>query len=78
MAIAARKCCQDIAILTGGTVISDDIGIDLKDAALDMLGQARQVKVNKETTTIVDGAGDSEAIQARVATIRNAIEDTDL
>lgn len=71
-----KEMLQDIAILTGGTVISDDIGIDLKDAALDMLGQARQVKVNKETTTIVDGAGDSEAIQARVATIRNAIENT--
>ena len=67
---------QDIAILTGGTVISEDIGIELKDATLEMLGQARQVKVNKETTTIVDGAGDSEAIKARVATIRNAIEKT--
>lgn len=71
-----KDMLQDIAILTGGTVISDDIGIDLKDATINMLGQARQVKVNKETTTIVDGAGDSEAIQARVATIRNAIENT--
>ena len=71
-----KEMLQDIAILTGGTVISDDIGIDLKDATLEMLGQARQVKVNKETTTIVDGAGDSEAIRARVATIRNAIENT--
>ncbi|MBS5144065.1 MAG: chaperonin GroEL [Butyricicoccus pullicaecorum] len=71
-----KEMLQDIAILTGGTVISDDIGIDLKDATLEMLGQARQVKVNKETTTIVDGAGDSEAIHARVATIRNAIENT--
>ena len=58
-----KDMLQDIAILTGGTVISEDIGIDLKDATLEMLGQARQVKVNKETTTIVDGAGDSEAIQ---------------
>lgn len=71
-----KEMLQDIAILTGGTVISDDIGIDLKNATLEMLGQARQVKVNKETTTIVDGAGDSEAIRARVATIRNAIENT--
>lgn len=71
-----KEMLQDIAILTGGTVISDDIGIDLKDATLDMLGQARQIKVNKETTTIVDGAGNSEDIQARVATIRNAIENT--
>lgn len=71
-----KDMLQDIAILTGGTVISEDIGIELKDATIDMLGQARQVKVNKETTTIVDGAGDSEAIKARVATIRNAIEKT--
>ena len=71
-----KEMLQDIAILTGGTVISEDIGIDLKDATMEMLGQARQVKVNKETTTIVDGAGDSEAIKARVNTIRNAIENT--
>lgn len=71
-----KDMLQDIAILTGGTVISEDIGIELKDATLEMLGQARQVKVNKETTTIVDGAGDSEEIKARVATIRNAIEKT--
>lgn len=71
-----KDMLQDIAILTGGTVISEDIGIELKDATLEMLGQARQVKVNKETTTIVDGAGDSEVIKARVATIRNAIEKT--
>nr|WP_300127276.1 chaperonin GroEL [uncultured Butyricicoccus sp.] len=71
-----KDMLQDIAILTGGTVISEDIGIELKDATLEMLGQARQVKVNKENTTIVDGAGDSEAIKARVATIRNAIEKT--
>ncbi len=71
-----KEMLQDIAILTGGTVISEDIGIELKDATMEMLGQARQVKVNKETTTIVDGAGDSEAIKARVNTIRNAIENT--
>ncbi|MGM9613351.1 MAG: chaperonin GroEL [Butyricicoccus sp.] len=71
-----KEMLQDIAVLTGGTVISEEVGLDLKDATLAMLGQARQVKVNKETTTIVDGAGDSEAIKARVATIRAAIEKT--
>ena len=71
-----KEMLQDIAILTGGTVISEDVGIELKDATLQMLGQARQIKVNKETTTIVDGAGDPEAIKARVASIRNAIEKT--
>lgn len=71
-----KEMLQDIAILTGGTVISEDVGIELKDATLEMLGQARQVKVNKETTTIVDGAGETQAIQARVSTIRNAIENT--
>ena len=65
---------QDIAVLTGGTVISEEVGLELKDATLAMLGQARQVKV--ETTTIVDGAGDSEAIKSRVNTIRAAIEKT--
>ncbi|MCI6720851.1 MAG: chaperonin GroEL [Clostridiales bacterium] len=71
-----KEMLQDIATLTGGTVISEEVGLDLKDATLDMLGRARQVKVNKETTTIVDGAGDSEKIAARVATIRAAIEKT--
>ena len=71
-----KEMLQDIAILTGGTVISEDVGIEIKDATLQMLGQARQIKVNKETTTIVDGAGDPEAIKARVASIRNAIEKT--
>ncbi len=65
-----KDMLQDIAILTGGTVISEDIGIELKDATLEMLGQARQVKVNKETTTIVDGAGDSEiGIELKDATL---------
>ena len=71
-----KEMLQDIAILTGGTVISEEVGLELKDATLEMLGQARQIKVNKETTTIVDGAGDSEAIKARIATIRAAIEKT--
>ena len=71
-----KEMLQDIAVLTGGTVISEEVGLELKDATLAMLGQARQVKVNKETTTIVDGAGDSEAIKSRVNTIRAAIEKT--
>jgi len=65
---------QDIATLTGGQVVSSDLGYELKDATMDMLGRARQVKVTKENTTIVDGAGDKTAIQNRVAQIRNQIE----
>ena len=68
-----KEMLQDIAILTGGQVISEELGYDLKTADISMLGRARQVKVNKETTTIVDGAGDKEAIQARVAQIRSQI-----
>ena len=71
-----KEMLQDIAILTGGQVISDELGLDLKDTTMDMLGRARQVKVQKETTVIVDGAGDVEAIKARVAQIRNQIETT--
>ena len=62
--------------LTGGEVISEEVGLELKDATLEMLGRARQVKVNKEGTVIVDGQGDSNAIAARVANIRHAIETT--
>ncbi len=71
-----KEMLQDIAILTGGTVISSDIGLELADATLDMLGVASQVKVQKETTVIVDGAGDPAAIAARVAQIRSQIETT--
>ena len=71
-----KEMLQDIAILTGGTVISSETGMELKEATVDMLGKARQVKVNKETTTIVDGAGDKEAIKARVAQIRAQIAET--
>ena len=71
-----KEMLQDIAILTGGTVISADVGLDLKEAQLDMLGQARQINVTKENTTIVNGAGDSEAIKARVAQIKSQIETT--
>ena len=64
---------QDIAVLTGGQVISSDLGMELKDADLSMLGQAHQVKVSKENTVIVDGAGSSEDIKARAAQIQHAI-----
>ena len=69
-----KEMLQDIATLTGGTVVSSDLGYELKDATLQMLGHARQVKVTKENTTIVGGAGDKEAIHNRVAQIRNQIE----
>lgn len=71
-----KDMLRDIAILTGGTVISEEIGIELKDATMDMLGSARQIKVTKETTTIVDGAGVKQDIANRVAEIRGAIERT--
>ena len=68
-----KEMLQDIAILTGGQVISEELGYELKNADLSMLGRARQVKVTKENTTIVDGAGDSQAIKDRVAQIRSQI-----
>ncbi len=71
-----KEMLEDIAILTGGTVISSDMGMELKEATMDMLGSARQVKVQKENTIIVDGAGSSENIAARVAQIRHMIENT--
>ena len=71
-----KEMLQDIAILTGGTVISEEVGLELKTATIDMLGRARQVKVTKENTTIVDGAGDSAAIKDRVGQIRNQIANT--
>lgn len=71
-----KEMLQDIAILTGGTVISDEIGLQLSETTLDQLGNARQVKVTKENTTIVDGAGEKDAIAARVAQIRTQIENT--
>ncbi len=69
-----KAMLEDIAILTGGTVISEELGLELKDATLDMLGQARQVTVDKENTTIVEGKGSSEDIKARVAVIRSQLE----
>ena len=71
-----KEMLQDIATLTGGTVISEEVGLELKNATIDMLGRARQVKVTKENTTIVDGAGDSAAIKDRVAQIRSQIANT--
>ena len=71
-----KEMLQDIAILTGGEVISADLGLELKDTQIHQLGRARQVKINKENTIIVGGAGESDAIKSRVAQIRNAIETT--
>ena len=71
-----KEMLQDIAILTGGTVISSDVGLELKEAQLGQLGQARQVKVTKENTTIVNGAGNSEEIKARIGQIKSQIEVT--
>ena len=71
-----KEMLQDIAILTGGTVISEELGYELKDATMDMLGRARQVKVTKENTTIVDGIGDKEAVANRIAQIRAQMEVT--
>ena len=67
---------EDIAILTGGTVISEEVGLDLKDATIDQLGTARTVTVDKENTTIVEGGGDQEQIKNRIASIKAQIEET--
>ena len=71
-----KEMLQDIAILTGGQVISDEVGIELKDATLEMLGHAKSVKVQKESTVIVDGLGDKDAIKARIAQLKAQIEET--
>ncbi len=71
-----KEMLQDIAILTGGQVITSDLGLELKDAEINMLGRAKQVKITKENTTIVDGAGKKGDIKARVAQIRSQIEST--
>ena len=71
-----KAMLEDIAILTGGTVISSDLGYEFKDVTTDMLGRANQVKVDKDNTTIIDGAGDKENIKARVASIKAQIEVT--
>ena len=69
-----KEMLKDIAILTGGTVVSDELGMDLKETTFDMLGHARQIKVQKENTIIVDGAGDANEIKSRVGQIRTQIE----
>ncbi len=71
-----KEMLQDIAILTGGQVISEELGLDIKETSIMQLGRARQVKVTKENTVIVDGIGDSDMIKARVAQIRSQIETT--
>ncbi|MBE2275842.1 MAG: chaperonin GroEL [Rhodobacteraceae bacterium] len=71
-----KAMLQDIAILTGGQVISDDLGMKLENVTIDMLGRAKKVSINKDNTTIVDGAGDKAEIEARVAQIRTQIEET--
>ncbi len=71
-----KAMLQDIAILTGGQVITEELGLELKEATIDMLGSARQVKIDKENTVIVEGAGDASEIKARIASIRSQIEDT--
>ncbi|MDR0986566.1 MAG: chaperonin GroEL [Ruminococcus sp.] len=71
-----KEMLQDIAILTGGTVISEEVGLELKEADVSQLGRAKQVKITKENTTIVDGAGDKGAIKDRRVQIKNQIEDT--
>ena len=71
-----KAMLEDIAILTGGQVISSDLGLELKDTTIDMLGRAKSVKVQKENTVIVDGAGDKDAIAARVNQIRGQIDET--
>ena len=71
-----KAMLEDIAILTGGQVISSELGLELKDATLDQLGRAKSVKVQKENTVIVDGEGDKDAINARIAQIKNQVEET--
>ncbi|HCH98280.1 MAG TPA: molecular chaperone GroEL, partial [Lachnospiraceae bacterium] len=71
-----KAMLEDIAILTGGQVISEELGLDLKEATMAQLGRAKSVKVQKENTVIVDGEGDKEAIAARISQIKKQIEET--
>ena len=71
-----KEMLQDIAVLTGGTVISEELGYELKNATLDMLGRAKSVKIQKENTVVVDGSGDKAAIDARIGQIKSQIEET--
>lgn len=72
-----KAMLEDLAILTGATVITDDLGLELKDASIDMLGSANKVEVTKDNTTVVDGDGDDNSIDARVSQIKAQIEETD-
>src|SRR5690606_28813297 len=72
-----KAMLEDIAIVTGGQVISEETGMKLENVSLEMLGSARQVRVTKDETTIVDGKGSADAIQGRVGQIRREIENTD-
>ena len=71
-----KAMLQDIAVLTGGTVITDDLGMDLKDTSMEQLGTARQIKIDKDNTTIVEGGGDKKDIEDRIASIRSQIDNT--
>ncbi|WP_129600210.1 chaperonin GroEL [Anaerophilus nitritogenes] len=71
-----KSMLEDIAVLTGGTVVSEELGLDLKETTLDMLGRANSIKIDKENTTIIDGAGDKKAIEDRVRQIKAQIEET--
>ena len=71
-----KEMLRDIAILTGGEVITEELGLELKNTTLEQLGRARQVKIEKENTIIVDGAGDKNEISSRVSQIRSQIEST--
>ncbi len=71
-----KEMLEDIAILTGGKVISDEIGLDIKEVTMEQLGRAKSIKIQKENTTIVEGSGESSAIKARIAQLKNQIEET--
>ncbi len=71
-----KEMLQDIAVVTGGTVITEELGYELKEATLEMLGEAKSIRVDKENTTIIDGAGDPEAIQERITHLKRQIEDS--
>src|SRR5690606_1861517 len=71
-----KAMLEDIAVLTGGQVISEDLGIKLENVTLDMLGKAKKVTITKDDTTIVDGTGEKDAIEARIGQIKKQIEDT--
>ncbi|WP_258814903.1 hypothetical protein [Staphylococcus aureus] len=77
LVIVRKAMLEDLAILTGAQVITDDLGLDLKDASIDMLGTASKVEVTKDNTTVVDGDGDENSIDARVSQLKSQIEETE-